>query len=221
MTAAGGAQLVLYFVVLLGLAWPVGRYVARVLNGEPTWLSNALGDFEHFLYRISGVHAEREMSWRAYAVAYLAFNLVGLLATYAMLRLETFLPFHQADIGPISPHLAFNTAVSFATNTNWQSYAGESTLTPFVQMLALTTQNFVSAAAGIAMMAALVRGLPPRAGAQTVGNLGRPHAHGSMCRCRCRSCWRSCSSRKAWCSDYQPAAHVTLLEARKQRAPSR
>jgi K+-transporting ATPase ATPase A chain len=169
VTAPGISQLVLYFVVLLALAWPLGRHVARVLEGQPTWLSSALGDFERFLYRVSGVHPEREMGWQAYTVAYLAFNLVGLLTVYAFLRLQTFLPFHPAGIPTVPAHLAFNTAVSFATNTNWQSYAGESTLGPLVQMLALTTQNFVSAAAGIAMMAALVRGFA-RASAQTVGN---------------------------------------------------
>jgi K+-transporting ATPase ATPase A chain len=218
VTAAGGAQLVLYFVVLLGLAWPIGRYVARVLNGEPTWLSNALGDFEQFLYRISGVRAEREMTWRAYAVAYLAFNLIGLLATYAFLRLQTFLPLHQADIGPVSPHLAFNTAVSFATNTNWQSYAGESTLTPFVQMLALTTQNFVSAAAGIATMAALVRGFA-RAGAQTVGNFWVDLTRTTLYVLLPLSIVLAfVLVSQGVVQSYQPAAHVTLLEAGKGAA---
>ena len=212
MTVPGGAQLLLYFAALLALAWPIGRYVARVLEGEPTWLSGALGDLERFLYRVSGVLPEREMTWHTYAIAYLAFNLIGLLVTYALLRLQTFLPMHEAGIPAVTPDLAFNTAVSFATNTNWQSYGGEWTLTPFVQMFALTTQNFVSAAAGITMMAALVRGFA-RTSAQTVGNFWVDLTRTTLYVLLPLSIvFAFFLVSQGVVQSFQPAAHVTLLE---------
>jgi len=218
VTTAGGAQLGLYFVLLLAGAWWIGPFIADVLEGRRTWLTPVLGDLEGAFYRLAGVDPTREMTWRGYAFAYLAFNLIGLLVTYAFLRLQAILPFHPAGIPPVEPHLAFNTAVSFATNTNWQSYAGESTLGPLVQMLALTTQNFVSAAAGIAMMAALIRGFA-RASATTVGNFWADLTRTTLYVLLPLSIGLALVLvSQGVVQSFQPAAHVPLLESAKVQA---
>jgi K+-transporting ATPase ATPase A chain len=169
MTANDWLQLGLYALVLTVLAPPLGAYMARVLEGKPTWLSRALGPLERALYAVSGVDPGRETGWRAYAVGMLLFNGLGVLAVYALQRFQAWLPLNPQKLAGVTPHLAFNTAVSFATNTNWQSYAGEATLSPLVQMLGLTVQNFVSAATGIAIFAALARAFTRRS-AETIGN---------------------------------------------------
>jgi K+-transporting ATPase ATPase A chain len=169
MTAHPWVELALYLVALVLLAPPLGRYMARVLEGRPTLLGRALGPLERALYRLAGVRPGAEMGWRRYAVAMLLFNGAGLLLAYAILRLQGALPLNPAHLPAPSPHLAFNTAVSFATNTNWQSYSGEAAMSYLTQMAALTVQNFVSAASGIAVLAALIRGLARRA-AGTIGN---------------------------------------------------
>jgi K+-transporting ATPase ATPase A chain len=169
MTAHPWVELALYLVALVLLAPPLGRYMARVLEGRPTLLGRALGPLERALYRLAGVRPGAEMGWRRYAVAMLLFNGAGLLLAYAILRLQGALPLNPAHLPAPSPHLAFNTAVSFATNTNWQSYSGEAAMSYLTQMAALTVQNFVSAASGIAVLAALIRGLARRS-AGTIGN---------------------------------------------------
>jgi K+-transporting ATPase ATPase A chain len=169
MTANGWLQFALYLVALTVLALPLGRYMAGVLGGRRTWLDGALGPLERALYRLAGVRADQEMAWPRYAVAMLLFNVAGLLTVYAIQRLQAALPLNPGHLPAVSWHLAFNTAVSFATNTNWQSYSGETTLSYFTQMAALTVQNFVSAATGIAVLAALIRGLA-RQSATTIGN---------------------------------------------------
>ncbi len=161
--------LVLYLVVLLLGAWPLGLYMAAVLEGRRTFLSPLLGPLERACYRLSGAHPEREMSWRAYAAAAVAFNAAGLLAVYALQRLQGFLPLNPQHLGAVSAHSSLNTAISFATNTNWQGYGGETTMSYATQMLGLTVQNFVSAASGIAVMAAVIRGLARRS-STTLGN---------------------------------------------------
>jgi len=169
MTANGVLQLVFYLVVLLVLAKPLGAYMARVYEGRPIVLGRALGWLERLIYRMSGVSPKAEMGWKTYALTMLIFNLTGLLAVYALQRLQGVLPLNPAGLGAVSPDSSFNTAVSFATNTNWQGYGGETTMSYLTQMLALTVQNFVSAATGMAVAAALIRGFARRS-AGTIGN---------------------------------------------------
>jgi len=162
-------QCVLYIVVLLALAKPLGVFMARVLAGERTFLAPALGWLERLTYRASGVDPKREMRWTEYAAATLIFNLVGLLIVYLIQRMQALLSLNPAELGAVSPDSSWNTAVSFATNTNWQGYGGESTMSYFTQMVALAVQNFVSAATGIAVLAALIRGFA-RKQVTTIGN---------------------------------------------------
>jgi potassium-transporting ATPase potassium-binding subunit len=169
MTTNGIAQLALYVIVLLALARPLGAYMARVYQSQPFGLNRVLGWLERLIYRFAGVRATEEMGWKTYAGTMLLFNLVGLLAVYALQRLQGLLPLNPQGLAAVSPDSSFNTAVSFATNTNWQGYSGETTLSYLTQMLALTVQNFVSAAAGMATLAAFVRGFARRS-AGTIGN---------------------------------------------------
>jgi K+-transporting ATPase ATPase A chain len=163
-------QLVLYIGVLLLLTKPMGIYLSKVLDVEgKTFLDPALRPLERFFYSVLGIEPEKEQDWKQYTFSLIAFSLVGGLFTYAILRLQHILPLNPQGFGPVSDHLAFNTAVSFMTNTNWQAYGGESTLSYFSQMVGLTFHNFVSAAAGIAVAAALVRGIA-RHSAKTIGN---------------------------------------------------
>jgi K+-transporting ATPase ATPase A chain len=159
----------LYLVVLLALAKPLGEFFARVLTGERHLLTPALSWLERLTYKASGVDPQREMRWTEYAVAALLFNVAGLLALYALQRLQGSLPLNPAELGAVSPDSSWNTAVSFATNTNWQGYGGESTMSYLTQMLGLAVQNFVSAATGIAVLAALARAFA-RKQAGTIGN---------------------------------------------------
>src|SRR5512139_4198267 len=170
MDIFGWIQLALYVSVLLLLTKPVGLYLVRVLDAEgKTFLDPALKPVERLVYRLLGIVPKKEQDWKQYALSMLAFSLVGLLFTYAILRLQHLLPLNPERFGPVSPDLAFNTAVSFTTNTNWQNYAGESTLSYFSQMVGLVFHHFVSAATGIAIAAALVRGIV-RNTAKTIGN---------------------------------------------------
>ena len=152
-------QYFLYFGTLLLLVKPLGAYMAKVYQGEQTLLSPIVAPVERLFYRLSGVRPDGEMDWKTYAIALLIFNLVGLLFVYLLQRLQHFLPLNPQGLGAVPPHLAFNTAVSFSTNTNWQSYAGETTLSYLTQMLGLGVQNFLSAASGMAVLVAFTRGL--------------------------------------------------------------
>jgi K+-transporting ATPase ATPase A chain len=169
MTANGYLQLVFYVVVLIALAKPLGTYMAAVYEGKPAILNQLGAPLERLIYRICGVEESEEMRWTQYAMAVLWFSLFGLLAVYGLQRLQALLPLNPAGMSAVSPDSSFNTAVSFITNTNWQGYGGESTMSYLTQMLALTVQNFVSAALGMAVLIALVRGLA-RQSAQTIGN---------------------------------------------------
>ena len=169
MTANGILQLGFYLIVLLLLAKPLGAYMARVYEGRPIVLGRALGWLERLIYKISGIAPELEMGWKTYAVTMLLFNVAGLLAVYALQRLQAVLPLNPAGLSAVSPDSSFNTAVSFATNTNWQGYGGETTMSYLTQMLALTVQNFVSAATGMAVAVALIRGFARRS-VETIGN---------------------------------------------------
>jgi len=169
MTANGYLQLAFYLVVLIGLAKPLGLYMARIYQGEPAVLNRAGAPLERVLYRVSGVDPAREMRWTEYAIAMLVFNLLGFLAVYALQRLQGVLPLNPQSMPAVSPDSAFNTAISFITNTNWQGYGGESTMSYLTQMLALTVQNFVSAASGMATLVAFARGFSRRS-SETLGN---------------------------------------------------
>ncbi|MEI8014635.1 MAG: potassium-transporting ATPase subunit KdpA [Nitrospira sp.] len=169
MTINGLVQIALYFVVLLALVKPLGWYMARVYEGQPCGLDRVVGPLERLIYRLCGVRETEEMDWKTYGIAMLLFNAVGLVALYALQRLQGFLPLNPAGLGAVTTDLAFNTAASFATNTNWQAYGGETTLSYLTQMLGLTVQNFVSAATGMAILVALIRGLA-RQSATTIGN---------------------------------------------------
>jgi K+-transporting ATPase ATPase A chain len=169
MTLNGWIQIAIYFAVLTALVVPLGRYMARVFEGERTFLTPVLGPVERGLYRISGIDEAREQHWITYTVAMLLFNAAGFALLYALLRLQSWLPLNPAGMSAVAPDLTFNTAVSFTSNTNWQNYGGESTLSYLTQMVGLTTQNFVSAATGIALAVALIRAFA-RASGKTVGN---------------------------------------------------
>ncbi len=169
MTANGILQILIFTAIVLATAVPLGVYMARVFSGERTFLSPILGPLEIAFYRISGVDEKREQSWMTYAVAMLLFNLFCFVSLYALLRLQQYLPFNPQAMAAVPGDLALNTAISFTTNTNWQNYGGETTLSYFVQMAGLTVHNFVSAATGIAILIALIRGFVRRSGT-TVGN---------------------------------------------------
>src|ERR1700759_2923149 len=169
MTVNGWLQVALYCVLLTLLVKPLGGYMTRVFAGERTPLSPVLRPLERGLYRISGVNEAEEQHWVSYAVAMLAFTFAGFVVLYALQRLQASLPFNPQKLDAVSPDLAINTSVSFITNTNWQSYTPETTMSYLVQMAGLTVHNFVSAATGIAMALALIRGFVRRE-AKTVGN---------------------------------------------------
>jgi len=169
MTVMSWLQLGFYFLILFALVKPLGSYMAYVYQGERTFLTRVLSPVERFIYRLLGVRADDEMDWKTYAIAMLIFNFAGLVLVYLLQRTQGSLPLNPQTLGAVSPDLAFNTAVSFATNTNWQSYGGETTLSYLTQMLGLTVQNFVSAATGMAILMALIRGIL-RHTARTVGS---------------------------------------------------
>jgi K+-transporting ATPase ATPase A chain len=152
-------QLVLYLVVLLLLAKPLGTFMARVYESQRTFLDPVLGPVERFIYRVAGVRLAEEMNWKTYAIAAMLFNLLGLLTVYSLQRFQAALPLNPQRLGAVTPDSSWNTAVSFATNTNWQAYAGEVTLSYLSQMLGLAVQNFVSAAMGMAVLVAFIRGV--------------------------------------------------------------
>jgi K+-transporting ATPase ATPase A chain len=162
MTGQGLLQLALYVVVLVALVKPLGGYMARVFQGEHTFMSPVLGPVERLIYRISGVDPERDTDWKHYTVGVLLVNFFGFIVVYALQRLQAVLPFNPQGLAAVSPDSSFNTAVSFATNTNWQGYVGEATMSYLTQMLGLAVQNFFSAASGIAVLIALIRGFARR-----------------------------------------------------------
>ena len=158
MNANVWLQLILFLSVLLAFAKPLGAYMARVFAGEPCGLDRALGWCERGIYRMAGIDERQEMTWKSYAVTMLQFNAIGLLAVYGIQRMQHMLPLNPQSFSAVDAESSFNSAVSFATNTNWQGYAGEATMSYLTQMMALAVQNFVSAASGIAVLIALIRG---------------------------------------------------------------
>src|ERR1039457_6790170 len=171
MTANGWLQIALFFVVLLAVTKPLGVFMARVFSGEKTFLDPVLRPVERLLYRTTGIDEKYEMDWKEYAVSMLLFSAVSMLVLYLIERVQglKWMPWNPQHFANVEAHLAFNTAASFTTNTNWQNYGGENTMSYFSQMVALTIHNFMSAAVGIAIAAALVRGIA-RQTAQTIGN---------------------------------------------------
>jgi K+-transporting ATPase ATPase A chain len=169
MSLPGLLQIAVYVLLLFLITKPIGLHMARVFNGEPTFLSPVLEPLERGIYRLSAVNPELEQGWKGYAFAMLLFSVVGALVTYAILRVQNLLPFNPQVFDAVTPELAFNTAVSFTTNTNWQFYSGESTMSYFSQMASLAFHNWTSAATGIAIAVALVRGLVRRSG-KSIGN---------------------------------------------------
>jgi K+-transporting ATPase ATPase A chain len=169
MTAIGWIQILLFCAIIVALVKPLGGYMTRVFNGERTFLSPILRPVEAGLYWIGGVDERREQHWLTYTVAMLFFHVGGFLILYAVMRLQAVLPFNPAGQSAVAEDLSFNTAISFITNTNWQSYGGETTMSYLVQMLGLTHQNFLSAATGISLAMALIRGFS-RSSMRTVGN---------------------------------------------------
>ena len=169
MTIIGWIQILLYCAIVVALVKPLGAYMTHVFKGERIWLSPVLRPVERAIYWAGGVDEAREQSWLMYAVGMLLFHVGGFLILYALLRFQALLPFNPAGQSAVAEDLSFNTAASFITNTNWQNYGGESTLSYLVQMLGLTHQNYLSAATGIVLAVALIRGFS-RASARTVGN---------------------------------------------------
>jgi K+-transporting ATPase ATPase A chain len=169
MTVIGWVQIILYCAIIVALTKPLGGYMTRVFNGERSLLSPILRPLEAGIYWIGGVDENREQHWLTYTVAMLLFHVGGFLIIYGVMRLQALLPFNPAEQSAVAQDLSFNTAISFITNTNWQNYGGESTLSYLVQMLGLTHQNFLSAATGIALAVALIRGFS-RSSMRTIGN---------------------------------------------------
>jgi K+-transporting ATPase ATPase A chain len=169
VTFNGVLQVLLYLFLILLLTKPVGLYMTHVFTGERTWLSPVVVPIERLFYRLCGINPEEEQKWTGYVIAMLVFSVVGMLLTYLILRTQQWLPLNPQHLPNVEPQLAFNTAASFTTNTNWQNYAGETTMSYFSQMVALVFHQFASAATGIVLAVALVRGLARRS-AQTLGN---------------------------------------------------
>ena len=169
MTANGWLQFAIYSIVLILTVRPVGIYLTRVLEGERTWLDPILRPLERLTYKLCGVNAAKEMNWREYAFAMLGFSAISMVVTYAIERLQAVLPWNPQHLAAVGPDLAWNTAASFTTNTNWQFYTPESTMSYLTEMAGLATHNFFSAAVGIVVAVALVRGIK-RTASSTIGN---------------------------------------------------
>ena len=169
MTLNGWLQITLLFALVLLAVRPLGLYMARVFQGESVFLQPVLGPLERVFHRLSGVDPAREQGWLAYSLAMLVFSALGFVSLYAILRLQAFLPWNPQGFDGLAPDLAFNTAISFLTNTNWQSYSGETTMSHFSQMAGLAVHNFLSAATGVALAMAIPRAFA-RSNATTLGN---------------------------------------------------
>jgi K+-transporting ATPase ATPase A chain len=173
------SSLILYIVIILLCAKPLGWYMARVYEGQACGLNRILQPIENFIYKISAVNAQQEMTWKTYLISMLVFNLLGLLFLYVLQRWQMHFPLNPENFPAVDPNLSFNTAISFITNTNWQAYSGETTLSYFTQMLGLTVQNFLSAATGMSLMVALFRGIA-RHETQALGNFWVDTVRGTL-----------------------------------------
>jgi K+-transporting ATPase ATPase A chain len=169
MTANGWIQIIIFCAAIIALTKPLGGYMTAVFNGERTFLSPLLRPVERLFYGLAGVDEHQEQHWLGYTFAVLLFHIGGFIIMYALLRMQGFLPFNPAGQGAVEEGLSFNTAASFITNTNWQNYGGETTLSYLTQMLGMTHQNFLSAATGVAIAVAVIRGFS-RASMKTIGS---------------------------------------------------
>src|SRR2546427_2194705 len=169
MTANGWLQISIFLALVLAVTKPLGIFMTRVFNPEPTFMDRALRPVERLLYRLTGVDEHHEMRWTEYAFAMLLFSAVSMLVLYLLQRVQGFLPLNPQKLAAVPPDLAFNTAASFTTNTNWQAYVPETTMSYLTQMVGLAYHNFVSAAVGIALAVALIRGVA-RVNSKTIGN---------------------------------------------------
>ncbi len=169
MNTAGVVQILLYIAVLVALVKPLGTFMAKVYDGERTFLSPVLGPIERGIYRLAGIQPSAESNWKRYALAVLLFNFIGFVFVYLLQRMQGVLPLNPQGFAAVSPDSSFNTAVSFASNTNWQGYGGEATMSYLTQMLGLAVQNFVSAASGMAVLVAVIRGFARRRAGE-IGN---------------------------------------------------
>ena len=185
MTLNGWLQILVFCGILLALVKPLGAYMTRVFSGERTFLSPVLVPVERGLYALAGTSEREEQHWTTYAFALLMFNLLGTLVLYMLLRFQAALPLNPAGMPAVGPELAFNTAVAFVTNTNWQSYGGESTMSYLSQMAGLAVQNFVSAATGMAIAIGLIRAFS-RASGKAIGNFWVDMTRATLYSC-CRS----------------------------------
>src|SRR5882762_11161875 len=169
MAANGWFQIAFFLLLILAVTKPLGVFMARVFNREKTFMDPVLRPLERLLYRVTGVDENHEMRWTEYAVSMLLFSVVSMLVLYVMQRAQAFLPLNPQKLAGVEPVLAFNTSASFTTNTNWQNYSGETTMSYFTQMAGLAYQNFTSAAVGIAIAIAFIRGIARRE-METIGN---------------------------------------------------
>jgi potassium-transporting ATPase potassium-binding subunit len=179
MTGNMQFQMLVYVAVLLALVKPLGWYMARVFEGKPCGLDRVMGPVERLIYRISRINPAAEMGWKRYAAAVLVFSAAGFVSLYALLRLQAYLPWNPEGMSNVPPDLAFNTAVSFLTNTNWQAYGGENTMSYLTQMAGLAVHNFLSAATGLAVLVALIRGFA-RHNSETIGNFWSDLVRGTL-----------------------------------------
>ncbi len=206
MTVNGFLQIGIYLVVLLGAREAARRlHGARLRRGSRRSSDGSSGRSSASSTASAASEPDEGMTWKTYAIAMLLFNAIGVLVVYALQRLQGVLPLNPQGFGAVTPDSSFNTAVSFVTNTNWQGYGGETTMSYLTQMLGLTVQNFVSAATAMAILVALIRGFRSAKTKRHRQLLGRPHAQrrSTSC-CRSRSCWRSSWSRRAWCRTSAP-----------------
>ena len=227
MTANGLLQIAAFCAVVTATAIPLGHYMARVFTGERNLLTPVLGPVERAIYWLSGIDAKKEQHWLTYAIAVLLFHVVCFVTLYALMRLQYYLPFNPQGMTGVEPSLALNTAISFTTNTNWQNYGGETTLSYFTQMAGLTVHNFVSAAAGIVVVIALIRGFIRRS-AQTIGNFWvdltrcTPLHPAALLDRRRRWCWSGRACRRTWAAISTPRLWKgPSRRSRKGRSPPR
>lgn len=217
MTLLAFEKIAVFFLIVLALTKPLGLYMRRVFSGERTFADRALRPIERLIYRLGGVDPEREQDWQSYTIAMLVFSGAGLLLTYLVERVQHRLPLNPDRLGAVAPDLAWNTATSFATNTNWQAYVGEATMSHFTQMVGLTFHNFVSAATGIALAIAIIRGIA-RTSAKTIGNFWVDLVRGTLWILLPLSLVAAIVlMSQGVVQNFQPATQVTTLEGATQR----
>jgi K+-transporting ATPase ATPase A chain len=194
MTMNSILQISLYLITLLACVKPLGLFMARVYDGRTPPFGKLLAPVERLTFRLCGINKDAEMTWQQYTQAVLSFSVISFVAVYTLQRMQALLPLNPDQMSSVSADSSFNTAISFVTNTNWQGYGGETTMSYLTQMAALTVQNFLSAAAGMAVLVALIRGFT-RSNTTLIGNFWVDLVRGTLYTCcHCRCCWPLC-----WC----------------------